>query len=572
MTKTREIQISKNIALHHIYSQAGSVEKAISEAVMNAVDAKANEIHITIAEDGTHYTIVDNGRGFADENEITECFGTLGFDHQTEQELAKERVFGSFGLGRAQLWAWSRNTWKSGPFRMSVDIEANGLNYELLTDAPPIKGCTLEGEFYKPLQPTDIATVRRSLKELTQYMDITIHFNGDIISAAIGKQKWNKKTPEAVFKFTESGPLKVYNRGMLVREYPVSRFGVSGIVVSLKTLTLNVARNDVMLNRCTVFPAIVEVLKEQARKVNTKSNTSLNDNDRLQILRQILTDFEAPAALRAKPVVKSVDGRHYSINQIMNRFRYNITVGDKDYSPLGETITHMDAALVISPSYMQQLDFTPEDFVDALNHNSYTDQKFILLPYTELADKLDSPVQVIAEKQLTRKQKAMVKMANKLNWLAYKTCNPVYDYADNGMPIQRSTYRNLYFGKLRGARAWTDGTKSIGIDPDYVVRELDSGISGFLSLAMTLVHEYAHDHNSGTGQHSHDVEFYKRYHDMSSRLCWQMEDMINNGPVMYARELVKAGLSIPKSVARAIPEKHESRLMKEIEKRDLLAE
>lgn len=565
--QVKDIEIAKSIALHHIYSQAGTIEKAISEAVMNSVDAKASEIRIDIAEDGSHYVIADNGCGFASETEITECFGVLGFDHTTEEQKAKSRTYGAFGLGRAQLWSWSRNVWKSGPYRMHVDIESNGLTYELETDAEPVSGCTLEGEFYTPISTTELSEVRRNLKDLTQYMEIDIYFNGTLISTPIGKMKWHRVTDEAYFRFTEYGGLKVYNQGMLVTTYPTSQFGISGMVISRKNLTLNVARNDVMRNKCEVFPNILATLKEEAKKLGKKETTKLTDQDRQTLLRQILKEPSEAEELVGKPLLRGVNGRYYSVKQLVRKFEGRFTVGDYRFSQTGETIINQQVALVLEPQGFQNLGYSLEDFTAALQTaiscNRYEfrwDEVLTLevMDYTKLAKEAETAVEVLDEKKLPKKQQVALAALRKLNVIAQR------------MTIDHTDTRNVYLGNKRGATAWTDGKRSIGFTAKEAVARLDAGYEGFITALLVLVHEYAHTDPS-TSDHAHDVEFYKRYHDASMRLGGFSAD-INRAIAFYGKEMVKKGLSIPKKLAKSITRAEGETMVKELEKREALAD
>lgn len=580
----KEIEISQNIALHHIYSQAGSVEKALSEGVMNAVDAKADEIRITIADDGIHYVMADNGKGFASEEEITECFGTLGFDHNTAEQQAKERTFGAFGLGRAQLWAWSRNTWKSGPYEMAVDIEEYGLAYDLTEDdSRKVKGCVIEGEFYKPLLPMDVANIMRELKTLTQYMDISIYFNDELISKPMSKMKWDRTTDEAYFKLKEHGGLTLYNQGMLVRDFPSSKFGVSGVVVSRKNLTLNVARNDVMLNRCEVFPEIEKVLKEEAKKIRGKSDRSLSDRDRVNMFRQIMARPEENADLWSRNIIKAVDGKFYSLSSVVSKFSGTITFGDHDRSPIGEMIMHNCLALVISPSFMDEVNFPSEDVVKSIqraNNRRYMREKIEEADYKELSSTIDSTVKRLDPKKLPKKKKAALKALERLNQAVCSAIErhvinedlltPGNDSVSGWRSLPYLSSRTIYLGELQGATAWTDGARTIGYDHDALVNSFYRGESGFWDVAHVLAHEYAHSGNSSK-DHSHGLEFYEQFHHFAQGIHEAYGGVLA-AVNLYAKELVKSGLVVPNMVASSIKSTAAREgLIKEMEKRDLLA-
>lgn len=559
--ETREIQIDRNIALHHIYSQAGTIEKAFGEACMNSADAGATEIHIEIADDCQHYVITDNGSGFASKEEILECFERLGFDHTTEAQQAKARKYGTFGLGRAQLWAWSKNTWKSGPYRMTVDTLNRGLEYDLLTEEEPISGCQIEGEFYEPISLKDMPHLRKGLKELTRFMELSVYFNGEQISMPLQDMSWSRKTEDAFFKFTETGGLSIYNQGFLVTTYPKSKFGVSGVVVTQKNLTLNVARNDIMVNRCKLWPNITEVLREKAREVNQKSTETLTENDRITLLSQYLNG-DSDQSLTTRPIIKAVDGRFYSIRQLRSRFDGVVCFGNRDYSPVGETIINHKVALVVSPNYADSVGFPIEDWLAAFERNrtSRWEKEVVLADYEELAEQYHTDVQVLDPKTLSKKRKVALKVLERLSKMASQCTNHF---------TGQNKIRSVHLGFKEGAEAWTDGMNSIGYDADRLVRNLEMGFKGLMDSGITVIHEYCHT-SSNLRDHSHDVEFYKTFHDSMGHFYIHLNDlhMIFK---MYCKELIRAGLTLPKQVARDIPEKHESDILKELEKRDLLA-
>jgi hypothetical protein len=568
--ETLAITISNNIAIHHIYSQAGSVEKAFGEAVMNAADAKATEIRIFIADNGVDYTITDNGNGFASREEITGCFGTLGFDHTTEKEIRKARTYGKFGLGRAMLWAWSRNVWKSGPFRMHVDIEANGLTYDLETTAEPLAGCTLEGEFYAPLSISELSAIQRNLKQLTQYMGLEIYFNDTLISKPLSEMSWSAETDEAYFRFsTSGGPLTVYNQGVLVCQHVQSKFGVSGIVMSKKNLELNVARNEVMLNRCKIWPEIVISLKEQARKSSKKPNIKLTKNDRNTMVSQILS-CEELSTLTGKPVFQAVDGRYYSLTKIMKSFGGRITFGNSNFSPVGEQIIAKGSAIVLCRDILDHLGYDPDDFVASLcvagNKASLGyGTLFSLLDYGILEAETASAAEVVDEKTLPKTQMVALATLRRLNVLAGKVENRALMFTRE----RSHNPRSIYIGKKASATAWTDGVTSIGYTGKEAVDSLKKGYKGVMECLLNLLHEYAHT-DSNTSDHSHDIEFFKHFHDMAMNVpefSYELHLILNQ----YGKNLIKAELVIPKSVARDIARNEAESMMKALEDRDLLA-
>ena len=56
-------ELDPQIIHHIIYSQAGSIGKAVIELIMNSVDAKATTVRLTMTKAG--FDCVDDGTGFA---------------------------------------------------------------------------------------------------------------------------------------------------------------------------------------------------------------------------------------------------------------------------------------------------------------------------------------------------------------------------------------------------------------------------------------------------------------------------------------------------------------------------
>ena len=74
MAKTERIafKMHANLLKHVFRSQAGTLAKAVAEGAMNAVDAKATGLQISISSSQVY--IVDNGQGFRNRQEIEDWF------------------------------------------------------------------------------------------------------------------------------------------------------------------------------------------------------------------------------------------------------------------------------------------------------------------------------------------------------------------------------------------------------------------------------------------------------------------------------------------------------------------
>jgi hypothetical protein len=120
----RQLTVHPAILYSIIKSQAGSLSKALLEAVMNAVDAGATKCSIKL--DSSSFEVKDNGKGFSSRQEILDFFETFGTPH-TEGDAR----YGKFRMGRGQMFSFGINTWQTGHFTMVVDIKGKGLDYSL---------------------------------------------------------------------------------------------------------------------------------------------------------------------------------------------------------------------------------------------------------------------------------------------------------------------------------------------------------------------------------------------------------------------------------------------------------
>lgn len=146
--------IEKSFSLHPsiLYSiineQAGDPVKAMTELVMNSMDAGATEIHFDFS--ATDFSIRDNGVGFKNAEEVESFFGTFGTPHEHN-----DRKYGKFRLGRGQVFSLASTEWRSGHFGMNVDLagktKTDILGYELLKHDDFQDGCVITGKFYSPL-------------------------------------------------------------------------------------------------------------------------------------------------------------------------------------------------------------------------------------------------------------------------------------------------------------------------------------------------------------------------------------------------------------------------------------
>jgi hypothetical protein len=258
-SELRRFKIAPKMLFDVICRQAGSLSKAILEAVMNSVDAKATRCDITVTRDKV--TITDDGQGFRSRKEVEDWFEVFGQPH----EASEGKTFGTFRIGRGQGFAYGVNRWRTGRFAMTVDFKRDGDGYELRDGLKAVPGCTIEIELYEPLSLLQIDEVERSLDLWVRYAQIPVTVNGQTVSKSPATDgSWPDSTDDAYIRLdANKAGLSVYNLGVHVCELSNYVMGTGGVVVSKQQLQVNFARNDVQ-SSCPVWRRIRAVIDQKA--------------------------------------------------------------------------------------------------------------------------------------------------------------------------------------------------------------------------------------------------------------------------------------------------------------------
>lgn len=557
---TEKFTVDKHIIQHLISSQAGSVEKAILESAMNSIDAGARGIDIRIDAKGKTLFVSDDGRGWKDADEIRTTFGTFGFDHGEDNR----RTYGQFGLGRGQLWNYCRATYRTNGFALDVDIRERGLEYDI-READHRPGCLIEGEFYEPLDPRDIQTAARTLKEWLEYAGIPICFNGEAISTDPAKQSWDQATDEAYFKFRDQSSLLIYNQGIFVGRVSAYEFGIGGAVVSRKPLSLNMARNDVLRAQCKVWPKIRDCLRTAAGLKAKTRRERLDDYSRCMLIRDWMAGDIPYAEICDQAVLVDGRGRARKLNAVTGFKR--VAIADKRGSNVADKLLASKMALVLAPEIAEWFgvkdgqglvsaikqrineERTPlgraenEAEWDAWHEHRKLDQRWRDMQgvdWESLRAEYDFTHEIVADKDLTRRQKAQL--------MAVKALND--GVAGEIASIRRKVRhaRTLRAGRSESAAAWTDGESYVAVDLDTAANAC-RGVEGLTRMAKILLHEYVHDSSSADDTHTHSQAFYEDFHDLLTHPEWRERNMVDCAIRQYRKALARYDLKVPRWVA-----------------------
>lgn len=528
-SEDRNFTVHPHILFSIIQSQAGTLGKALLEGVMNSIDAGATKLSVTLTEEG--FTLRDDGRGFQNRDEILNWFEQFGTPH-TEGDA----VYGKFRIGRGQLMSFGVNIWRTGTFRMDVDIKGRGLDYKLADKLTAVKGCRVEGKLYQPLSRSELDNTITEFTDLVRYAQIPVSLNGRVISKRPEVQNWDAETDDAYFNVTRTGDLYVYNLGVLVRKYPGYEFGCGGTVVSKKPLAVNFARNDVLVHSCEVWRRIVKYLK-RTNLVKVTSKPSLNDEERKFLAKQWAYG-DIPAGLDVPlddlKLFTDAAGKHHSLKDLASRGR--ITVATEKQARTGARLHREQVAFVLAAETLERFRVdSVEDLIETINAHQDVHLSAYAVPFEEVALGCEETYQVHLESDLPLAEQCVLRALRDrhdkfFQWFSSREKN--------------SGIRELRAGSSDVADAWTDGRSYIVINRKELTRAAKKGLPAFFELIMTLVHEYCHD-TADSESHSHDQVFLTKHHDLVQYYSGKLVALAQDLAKHYQRLARKAGIELP---------------------------
>lgn len=538
----RDFRISNNMIFHLVFSQAGTIAKALGELVMNAQDAGAKSFRVSISPDG--FTATDDGHGFRSRKEIEDWFEELGFDHSDDLHQEDGR-FSRFGLGRAQIMAFGSTDWLTNTFCMSVDIKARGISYELKVDQAPVQGCTIKGSWYEPQSFSDLKDILREFEELIAFTKIEVEVNGKVVNRK--NVKWDFETDTVQVKRRESGGLQVYNQGVLVKVYPAYQYG-SGLVVSKVPFTLNIARNDILHSTCTVWKEVRALLRSDA--VNqAKSKPRLTEDQRLLLLSQAVAGELVYEDVEKSALIEDVTGRKWKLDKLIGS---TITVYTEGSRALADRVHQSKQAFVLSRAMMDAVGAdTPEALIQTLERVINSGPRpawrkpweLKYQPISKLIEGNNERYVLLPAKELTKTEQA-----------ALSAMSRGFGYIERAVSLtidgKHRPARKLYIGESGQAHAWTDGSTYVAIDRKFLAENIRDGFRGFTAIANVLVHELCHDANTATG-HDHGAEFYETFHDvLCGRFNYSYTSGIRYMTACFLSAAQKAGLKLSRNEVR----------------------
>lgn len=554
---TRQFSVSPHIIYSLIKAQAGTLAKGVLECIMNSVDAGAASIDIVL--NNRSLTVTDDGKGFQTRAEIEACFEVFGFEHHEG-----DRAYGQFGIGRAQLWNFCSTVWHTNGFRMDVDIKNRGLDYDLVGNVGPVKGLRIEGKFYEPMSTSDVLACERELKDLAMFVHIPVTFNGERISQDPAARKWTHETDDAWILLTNvSRSLTVYNLGVKVKDYESYHVGTGGLVVTKPgvRLSLNMARNDILMTECKVWKRIKPFLQSKSDEV-VKKTSRLTEEQTSNLSTRFLSGEMSYAAIESRKLIRDIVGGNHTLEEFYERawgtFDQLVTFApSNEAGPAAEESHKQNICFVLSQKTLHRFSVrTLDEFMRKVEAQLKAEG----MDLVALRKKGERGQQLTVERLKVEEnwKKACSKISDGHTDIPHKDWTKAEQAAMSALRSASSTVvhilrrlnlvaadtkvRELRLGVSDVSGAWTDGVHTITFER-RTLATLDQGCSGALHVVSDLVHEYLHE-GPTSGTHIHDDEFYERYHQAMNFYplsTWgsTVGDVVNRLMAEYMKECTK---------------------------------
>ncbi|WP_137808295.1 ATP-binding protein [Pseudomonas sp. G(2018)] len=557
-------ELDPQIIHHIIYSQAGSVGKAIIELLMNSVDAGATTVRLTMAKDGFHCS--DDGTGFASREDVLRYFGRFGTPHQEG-----DATYGRFRLGRGQIMAHATTEWTSNSWLMKVDTRSMGYNYELDDLEIPSTGCSIIGTWYEPLSDLELMSATQEIRDLVRYTPISVELNGRVITRDPSSEKWDFEDEWAYYRAKEEGPVSIYNQGVLVRHDSSHVWGAGGLIVSKKALDLNVSRTEILRKTCKVWKHVAKEFGRLADAVSARlGDHRKTEARREKSARSLLSgDPNLSTVFEKEEVITLLPGkRHVTLKEFrekaLRQHKGNYTIAeDGNDVPKGEAIAREGIIQVVHPKTLERfgcdstIDF--EEVLERALANVTADAQGAELrgdqtPWFWRGEPLQAPTLVafttlreaFLERTLIVDERKVLDKETRRAWTALRWCLQHYAGACVGARRYRDgtlcydeKHMHILLGESNTAEAWTDGETYLAIDSSIVKRLRSDPLQTAAYIFGLIDHEVAHQGDSLAC--GHDEAFYQRYHDISLRMAPERQRFLHKWLMKYTMSMEKEG-------------------------------
>ena len=492
----QEFEMTKGLLSDVMRKQAGSLEKAVLEAVMNSVDAGATRINITIREDSI--LIEDDGAGM-DKWEIDEYFKKFGL----KDDDIEEKDFGKFRIGRGQIFNFGVNIWHTNDYVLIVNLEddettveieneeytvdTSGLGYQVAGEVDKsVDGCHIEMELYDEVKdyPGKAVEVKNLIKYVPWVHDVEITVNNDTIDKELDV---TRETDLAYFSADTTAwtsRTEIYNQGAKVKSEKLTP--IKGAIITKVDLDVNFARNDILRTEDN-WSDIQEQYEDVTREQLAENVDDLEYSEVKWMLKQA---EERPSYLNQiedLAIIPDINGVKWSIEEIGGQ---DITFSRSGNKTAEELMEQIDV-LILEDAY--------KGLLDDLIENSE------IIEYSSVIESGDTfEMSVLDKSDLSKTRQENLKKAE---WFLEEVGN---------VSVVKP-------GWSKHSNAWKDDTGTIYLHKGLLnMNKMEFLTEGLVEI-MTIA---AHDGDSRQGR-DYNLRFKKKFWDYGQKFAEAQRKLIN---------------------------------------------
>lgn len=509
----QEFEATQGLLEDVMTKQAGSVEKAILEAVMNSVDAGASIINIEVTSD--QIVIEDDGEGLT-ESDVDEYFSQFGL----KDDDIEDKEFGKFRMGRGQIFNFGENIWKSQDNLMVVNlnedestvsidgeshtVDTSGLGFAFAKTDEMVDGCNIEVNLFNTISPENVIDDVKGLITYVPWLhDVAIYINGEEFYKEFD---YDWETQAGYYSVGDDGygdKLSVYNKGAFVTQERVTR--TKGTVVTKQDLDVNFARNDI-IDGDELWRLIKSQYTRQVRD-HVLNKVDISQEERKWVIEESGEDPDFFNRISDVPLVEDVKGEEWSFEQLQGKSVSFASKGDA----LAEDAMEKAGVVMLSNTYAGVLSDAAESLTEKENAGEIESGGSISPDnIKEYGDVIDDDLQFemneIDDGELSKKRLNRLRI---IRWV-----------------LDQLGFRgNVKAGWSKNTNVWMDGERNLYIHKNYLKETKDK----FNTVVLHEVIEVAAMNGDTRGGREHDFSFKSQYWKMMEQFPEVQMKVIKQG-------------------------------------------
>lgn len=544
-----------------IFEQAGTLSKALMEAVMNSVDQGASTIRVTI--DSRSVRVEDDGKGFQSWAEIDAVFAEFAAPH-----VRGDAAFGRYRVGRGQLFAKGVNRYCSNSFAITCDARKK-LELVPAKCYPPYRGCSVHITLYDEEPAPERLAVE--LADACRYVDARLVINESIV---VGRNMVRDAWDDQVYNGFrarlrgDAKTLKVYNQGVIVAEHGSSWLacrGMAGGVVTSEpghAFELNTARNEAQ-DSCPLWGLVKKLSKEVLAayrrekqftveaeagavaavykaigSVVGSAKPGLAETQITQAIHQHLRSSGNHDKIRDIAWVPSTSGDVRSPKYIQ---RYGMLTSGVAGNPSADKLMQRKEAFAVNIALLLQECDLAEAYADVVMRVLSALTYLRVTELSALSTRSTYRLLTKAEVNATAITRVWHSVLSGLMWNEGCNVSVTHNSGSEAGAWRFSGSREFMFGECDSANVmgWTDGSTYIAIPtallPKTTTPSLRVQLRALDLFANILRHEWCHTDKSDMPNHIHSPAFYELFHNASTLPSVHRHDSVAMAQLRLAR-------------------------------------